>query len=240
MTDTSGGGGQGGAGYMLPGHGASEYERTMFRQERALAQVRTSIPVRIVKVYKQDGKTEAKRGEVAGAGFVDVQPIVSQVDGQGKKQDHVTIYHIPYVRNYGGDGAIISDPVKGDVGHIQIADRDTSSFEDTITQGSTQNVTPSSRRRFSPSDSHYVGGVLNKAPKQYVTFTDGGIEVTSTTGTMTVKDKSGSFVVLDGKGNVQVKPGGGLVFLGGTGSDGGYDFVSTPSGPSVNVKAKIS
>jgi hypothetical protein len=236
MTDTSGGGG---FGYMVPGHGASEFERTTFRAERMMAQIRTSMPVRIVKVYKQDGKTEAKRGEVAGAGFVDVQPIVSQVDGKGQKQEHVTIYHIPYHRNYGGDFAVISDPVKGDIGHIQIADRDTSAFEDTITQGSDKTVTPSSRRRFSPSDSHYVGGVLNKAPKQYITAMDGGIEITSTSGSVTVKDKSGSFVVLDGKGNVQVKPGGGMVFLGGTGSDGSYDFVLTNSGPSVNTKAKI-
>jgi phage gp45-like len=42
-------------------------------------------------------------------------------------------------------------------------------------------------------------------------------------------------------GNVTVKPEGGkFVFLGGDGSDGGYDFVMTAAGQSVNVKAKIA
>ena len=35
-------------------------------------------------------------------------------------------------------------------------------------------------------------------------------------------------------------PSGGIVFLGGDGSTGTYDFVLTPSGPSINVKARIS
>lgn len=42
------------------------------------------------------------------------------------------------------------------------------------------------------------------------------------------------------KGDVYVKPASGnIVYLGGTGKDGVYDFVVTVSGPSINVKAKI-
>lgn len=58
-------------------------------------------------------------------------------------------------------------------------------------------------------------------------------------GTIILKRNDGTMIELDGSGNVQVKPGGGMVFLGGTGSDGTYDFVVTLSGPSTNVKAKI-
>ncbi len=42
-------------------------------------------------------------------------------------------------------------------------------------------------------------------------------------------------------GQVYVKPGSGQnVYLGGTGSDGGYALVATVSGPSINVLARIS
>lgn len=196
-------------GYMRPGHASSEFERTMFRAQRLIAKIRTMMPVRIVKVYKQDGKTVATRGEVAGAGFVDVQPIISQVDGRGQKTDHGTIYHIPYTRSYGGDFAIIADPVKGDVGYITVGDRDSSSFNDTIRQGDTRNVTPGSSRRYDVANSVYIGGVLNKAPSQYITATDQGI---------TIADKNGNKITMDSSGvtitanNIKLI---GTVFLGG-------------------------
>jgi len=166
-----------GTGYMLPPDTNSDYNRVLFQAKRMVAKMRTMLPVRVVKVYAQDGKTTAKRGDVAGAGFVDVQPVVSQIDGGNVKQDHVTIYHIPYTRVYGGDFAIICDPVVNDIGYIHCADRDISTFKDQVKQGSTQTVTPGSQRRNSMSDSLYIGGVLNNAPKQYITATDKGITI---------------------------------------------------------------
>ncbi len=225
---------------MLPSHNNSEFNRTAFQAQQMKAKTRTMIPVRVVKVYKQDGKTEAKRGEVAGAGFVDVQPVVSQVDGAGTRMDHTTVYHIPFTRAYGGDFAIISDPVKGDIGYIHAADRDISVFKDQIRQGDEKLVLPASQRRHDMTDSLYMGGVLNKTPKQYLTASDSGITITSGAGSVTITAKNGNKVVLDNSGNVQVTPGSGkIVYLGGTGSDGSYDFVETVSGPSTNVKARI-
>src|SRR5712691_3898806 len=153
-----------GAAFMVPADFSSELTRTAFQSDQSTHKLRTLVPVRVVKVYKQDGKTAAQRGEVVGAGFVDVQPIISQVDAEGKKIDHGTVYHIPYRRLYGGDFAIICDPVKGDIGHISCSDRDTSVFDDTVRQGSTQNVLPGSRRSHDMADSVYLGGVLNNAP----------------------------------------------------------------------------
>ena len=224
--------GDSGFNYMVPQDGGSEFARVAFQSKRLMAQIRTMLPVRVVKVYKQDGMTEGKRGEVAGAGFIDAQPVVSQVDGKNQRLDHVTLYHIPYTRIYGGDAAIIMDPVKGDIGYIKVSDRDISAFKDQIRQGSDKLVLPGSRRRHDMSDSLYVGGVLNNTPSRYITFSDNGI---------TIKDKSGASIVWDSSGNIQVIPASGkTVFLGGTGSDGGYAFVSTASGPSINVKARIS
>ena len=97
MSDTSAGSGL--AGYMIPEHNGSEYSRSMFLARTLVANLRTMVPVRVVKVYKQDGKTTATRGEVAGAGFIDAQPVISQVDGQGTRVDHVPIYHITRVHH---------------------------------------------------------------------------------------------------------------------------------------------
>ena len=58
-----------------------------------------------------------------------------------------------------------------------------------------------------------------------------------------------SIVIHDGNGNevgmnnsemwVGPQSTSTIVYLGGNGSSGTYDFVSTPSGPSINVKARI-
>jgi hypothetical protein len=73
------------------------------------------------------------------------------------------------------------------------------------------------------------------------TYTDkaGNTIILDGSGTVTVANKNGNKVILDPGGNVQVIPKG-FVFLGGTGSDGIYDFVLTNSGPSINVKAKTA
>ena len=162
-------------GYMLEEHNGSEQNATQFQIERMMAKYRTMLPVRVMKVYASDGKTTATRGAVAGAGFVDVQPVVSQVDGQGQKQDHGTVYHVPYTRMYGGNAALIMDPVVGDIGFIMCADRDISAFKDQITQGTQTNVLPGSLRRFDMADSLYMGGVKNNAPKQYDSYSNTGI-----------------------------------------------------------------
>lgn len=194
MSDAFGGGsggGTNGVGQMLPPHNNSEFNRAAFQTQMIRARTRTMIPVRVVKVYKQDGKTVAKRGEVAGAGFIDAQPVVSQIDGANHRMDHTTVFHVPYTRIYGGDGSIINDPVKGDIGYIHCSDRDISVFKDQIRQGSTQLVLPASQRRHDMADSLYVGGVLNNPPKQYITFTDDG---------MTIADKNGNTITLSSSG----------------------------------------
>lgn len=212
-----------GFGYMIAEHGGGDFNEVGAHVERALSRYRTMMPVRVVKVYKQDGKTTATRGEVAGAGFIDAIPMVSQVDGMGQKMDHGTVYHIPYTRNYGGNGAVICDPVVGDIGWIQCADRDISAFKDQIKQGSTNPVLPGSRRRYDMSDTLYVGGVLNNAPAQYVTFQDAGItihdvnnnQVVMNKSGITITDTNGNKVVLDSGGSITLTPSNNTVVING-------------------------
>lgn len=60
-------------------------------------------------------------------------------------------------------------------------------------------------------------------------------------GSVTHTDKSGSVVKQDGTGQISASPASGkIVYLGGDGTVGTYDFVATVSGPSINVKARIS
>ena len=55
-----------------------------------------------------------------------------------------------------------------------------------------------------------------------------------------VNAKKGEVELHSQDDKVWVKPGDGkMVFLGGDGADGTYDFIMTASGPSINVKAKI-
>lgn len=187
----------------------SEYERASFRHEREMAKVRSLIPVKVMKVYKIDGTSTKTQGAVEQAGFVDVMPLISQVDGAGTKQDHETIYHIPYVRSNGGNSAIIMDPVVGDTGYIKCADRDISAFKDGMASGSnTSTFTPNSRRRHDLADSIYMGGILTKKPAQYITFPEKGITITDANNNtivlssdgVSITDKTGNKIVMDSNG----------------------------------------
>ena len=110
-------------------------------------------------------------GGVAVAGTVDVQPLVSQIDGGNNVQPHGIIPGIQYFRLQGGANAIICDPVVGDIGYVVVSDRDTTN----IKNGQSSPVTPGSFRRNDLADGVYVGGILNQKPTQYIQFTATGM-----------------------------------------------------------------
>lgn len=113
-------------------------------------------------------------GDLSPVGFVDVLPLVNQIDGQGEATPHETIFNIPYFRLQGGTNAIIMDPKPGDIGLCCFASRDISKVKSTKAQAN-----PGSFREFSFSDGMYVGGLLNVLPSQYIQFNDDGIAVVS-------------------------------------------------------------
>ncbi|WP_308074267.1 Gp138 family membrane-puncturing spike protein [Neisseria polysaccharea] len=143
-------GGQGEIGYIV---------------ESILSRLQTVTLVKVVAV---------KGGGLSPVGMVDVQPLVSQIDGSGGVIPHGIIYNVPYFRLQGGGNAVIIDPEPGDIGMCGFCSRDISSVK--------QNKAPSapqSRRRFDYSDGLYFGGFLNGTPKQYIHFKDGGIRLFS-------------------------------------------------------------
>jgi hypothetical protein len=110
----------------------------------------------------------------AAVGFVDVQPMVHQVDGQGRPTPHGIIHNLPYFRYQGGMNAVIIDPQKGDIGIAVFASRDISGVK--VKKAPT---VPGSWRRNDPADGLYLGGFLNGVPNQYVLFKPAGIDVIS-------------------------------------------------------------
>ena len=129
-----------------------------------------------------------------GAGqppYAAVQPLVNQVDGFGNQVPHGTIYNLPCFRLQGGAGAIILDPVIGDIGQAIICDRDISVVKATGAVGG-----PGSFRNNAWSDGCYFGGFLNAAPTAYVQIGGGNISIVAP-GTITIT--AGGGTKIDGR-----------------------------------------
>ncbi|MEY0016030.1 phage baseplate protein [Providencia rettgeri] len=144
-----------------------------------IGRVGTVTICRIVKV---------KGGGVNPVGFVDIVPMVLQVDGAGNAFDNATVFNVPYFRYQGGSNAVILDPKVGDIGICLISSRDISKIKRTK-----KDATPDTKRQYDIADSLYIGGILNGTPSQYIHFLDSGINVVAT-GEINMK---GSKVILD-------------------------------------------
>lgn len=155
-------------GFQDPKTGNSDLNATSFLFEQLMGKVWTSALVQVNAV--------TNAGALSAVGFVDVSPLIHQVDGAGKATPHGIIHNVPYFRLQGGADAVILDPKVGDIGLAIFASRDISA----VKSSKAPNV-PGSSRRFSPSDGLYIGGFLNGVPTQYVRFSATGIEVVSPT-----------------------------------------------------------
>lgn len=176
-------------GYAGPASFGDERNARSFEMERAIARKSTATLVQIVAgPYDAGGNTLAP-GTPAPVGYVDVRPLTNQLDGLGNPMPHETIYHCSYHRFQGGLGAIIVDPVVGDIGKFVIADRDTS-----VVRATNALANPGSLRRYNKADGTYFGmtqGPLNGSqttpPTSYITFPENGI---------IIRDKSGNSIAL--------------------------------------------
>ena len=121
-------------------------------------------------------KSVTNSGGLSPVGFVDVLPLVNQLDGYHNAVPHGVVHNLPYFRLQGGANAVILDPQVGDIGLAVFADRDISSVKATKAQAN-----PGSMRRSDYADGLYLGGVLNGTPSQVVRFAADGIHVTSPT-----------------------------------------------------------
>ncbi|VWB88097.1 phage P2 baseplate assembly protein gpV [Burkholderia aenigmatica] len=148
--------------------GSSEYNTTSFLIWQILREISGARLVEVMSV--------TNAGDVSPVGFVDVQPLVNQLDGSNNAVPHGTIYHLPYFRLQGGLNAVVIDPQKGDIGVAIIEDRDISSVKANRGQAN-----PGSKRIFDMADGLYIGGFLNGAPQQYMRFSAAGVEIVSPT-----------------------------------------------------------
>lgn len=184
-----------GYGFMDPTDSTSELGKIAFAVRQMMARMRTTVPVQVMAVHSPGG--------VGPAGTVDVMPLVNMVDGKGNAVPHGTIFGVPYFRLQGGSTAVILDPAAGDRGFIVVADRDISSVK-----ANQQQANPGSGRKHDLADGIYVGGILNGAPTQYLSFTaDGamlvdvnGNSVAMTKSGMTLTDATGNKVAIDSAG----------------------------------------
>ena len=147
---------------------ASEFGALSFLINQTMSGRNFAQLVKIIKVVNA--------GELTATGFVDVMPLVNQLDGQDNAVPHGVIYNLPYFRVQGGANAVIIDPQVSDIGLAVFADRDISAVKASKAQAN-----PGSMRRGSYADGLYLGGFLNGTPSQVVRFAADGIHVTSPT-----------------------------------------------------------
>jgi hypothetical protein len=173
--------GDGYSGQQTPTSGDSEFNAQVFLFWSLLARVRTCQVVQVVGVTNTGGNVPA--------GYVDVMPLVNQMDGARNAEPHATIYHCPYFRLQGGSNAVIIDPAVGDIGMVGFADRDISSVMANQTAAAPwtpgterkANANPGSARMFDLADAMYFGGFLGAAITQWLRMSASGIEMLSPT-----------------------------------------------------------
>lgn len=157
-------------GSLTPWSTWGEYNKIAFAVQQALSKMQTGTLVRIEACTND--------GDLSPVGFVDVTPLVNQIDGSqpANPTPHVTIYGLPYLRMQGGSNAVILDPQPGDIGVAVFASRDISKVKSTKAQAN-----PGSYRQYDFADGMYLGGMLNAAPTQYIRFGSDGVTIVSPT-----------------------------------------------------------
>ena len=141
---------------------SSEYNGLSFIIQQAIRQqVNTCIVVKVTAVKD---------------GYVDVLPLVTQIDGNGEAVQPTTLYHLPFMRYHGGVCAVILNPVVGDIGLAVFAGKDCSN----VVKGTTEPQQPASFRENTMANGYYIGGFLNQDPTCSIELKqDGSIVLTA-------------------------------------------------------------
>src|SRR5579863_4206007 len=92
-----------GAGQQVPEDSNSDASVTIFICRQLIAQLETAIPVEVKAVHVGNGSPPA-------AGTVDLQLLVSLLDGSGNQVQQGIVYGVPFFRLQGGPWAVICDP----------------------------------------------------------------------------------------------------------------------------------
>ena len=160
-------------GQQNPGDSAGQYGAQAFVIKQMISRIQTMTLVKVLACTNSGG--------VSPVGFVDVQPLVNQIDGEGNGKSHKPIYNLPYSRLQGGSNAFILDPKVGDIGIAGFASRSIAGIKKTRKISN-----PDTFSQFSMSDGLYLGGVLNGIPVNYIQFTGSGDIIIHSEGTVTL------------------------------------------------------
>lgn len=176
-------------GFREPEDLSNHYNALRFVVRMMLLRVRTAHPVVVVACTNTGDPT-------AAIGTVDVQPLVSIIDGAGNTTPHDVIFGLPYLRLSGGNGAVVLDPVAGDIGLAVFADRDVSNVKDAMDVAA-----PGSYRVHDMADGFYVGSFLAQdPPQQFVALNGSGITLSDAFGNVVAMGQNGIAIT----GNVTV------------------------------------
>jgi hypothetical protein len=194
-------------GQATPDDFSDEFTSASFIVRQIMAEMHTMKPVKVLAV---------NGGGIAPAGTVDVQPLVSQIDGQGFGTPHGTVHGIPWSRVQGGKSAIICDPMVGDIGYVVASDRDMSTVINTKAA-----ALPNTRRQFDIQDGIYCGAFLNVAPNQFLIFTSTGVRLVDMNGNSlsfaesgySVQDQAGNSIVSTSSGMTLTAAGGNKIIM---------------------------
>ena len=173
------------AGQMFPEDYANEFAVISFIVRQALAEMETCTPVQVKTVH-------AGSGNPAAGGTVDVQLLVSLLDGNGNATKQGVVYGLPYFRMQSQNWAIAMDPAAGDYGFIIAASRDISNVTKTPGQAN-----PGSFRQHSFSDGFFI-------PCSFNTATPGGYIQLKSDGSLNINTKDGVVIKSDGSGALTI------------------------------------
>ena len=101
---------------------------------------------------------------VSGSKSVTVQPLICQIDANGNSLPSPNLVEIPHYRVQAGVGALILDPVVGDIGVFVCCKRDSSS----IKNGVSDPQVPASFRSFDLADSVMIATIHTGTPTTYI------------------------------------------------------------------------
>ena len=138
-----------------------DFAQLHFMVKQMMRQQATATIVRVLAVTNDGG--------LSPVGFVDVQPMVHQMDGKGQSVNHGPLHNLPYFRLQGGVNAIVMDPAVGDIGLAVFASRDISKVKNTKAD-----AVPGSKRVQDMADGLFIGGFLNGTPENYIRFDSSG------------------------------------------------------------------
>ena len=105
-----------------------------------------------------------KSSGVNGSKTVTAQPLICQIDANGNKLTAPNLVEIPHYRIQAGTGALILDPVVGDIGVFVCAKRDISQ----IKNGTSDPQVPASFRSFNLADSIMIATIHTGTPTTYI------------------------------------------------------------------------